>query len=206
MSVVIVDYGMGNLGSLTALVTRLQMPATIWSRGEPPADIDWVILPGVGSMRHAMDHLDERGLTQPLNRLYRANVPILGICLGMQLFFESSAEGGRGLGWIEGTVVPLQARRTPHMGWNTLITQPHPLLDTIGPADAFYFVHSYRVAPADDGLVFGRTDYEEPFPSVIIKPPLVGVQFHPELSSQTGRRLLQNYLERVIGDRYLAGN
>lgn len=200
MRTAIVDYGMGNLGSLTALLTRLEVSWTIWSGGEPPSDLDFVIFPGVGSMRPALDHLTQRGLAEPLDRLFRHDVPILGICLGLQLFFESSEEGGRGLGWIEGKVVPLAAERTPHMGWNTLmVDRPHPLFDQVGEEDAFYFVHSYRVAPADPRWVYARTDYDEAFPSVIIRPPLVGVQFHPELSSRTGRRLLQNYMEWVKG-------
>ncbi|MBX5466449.1 MAG: imidazole glycerol phosphate synthase subunit HisH [Firmicutes bacterium] len=199
MRAVVVDYGMGNLGSLLALLDRLGHEATVWRAGPPPARLDLLILPGVGSMAVAYQQLVARELLDPLGALYRQGVPTLGICLGLQLFFEASEEGnGRGLGWIPGRVVALKARRTPHMGWNTVRTRPHPLFAGLRPDAAFYFVHSYRVDPRDAQVVLGDTEYEgEWFPSVVSAPPLVGVQFHPELSGPVGRRWLENFWREV---------
>ncbi|MCL6562036.1 MAG: imidazole glycerol phosphate synthase subunit HisH [Firmicutes bacterium] len=200
MRALVVDYGMGNLGSLLALLERLHHQGVVWSHGTPPPGYDLVILPGVGSMQAAFDQLHERELLEPLLDLHRREVPILGICLGLQLFFESSEEGnGRGLGFLPGRVVALKANRVPHMGWNTVRFRAHPLFKGLTPSSAFYFVHSYRVAPEQGEIVYGETEYEQEwFPSVVVAPPLVGVQFHPELSGPVGRQWLDNYFREMV--------
>ena len=202
MRTAIVDYGMGNLGSLEAMAHRLDLESLIWRHGSLPKGADFVIFPGVGSLVNAMAELSQRALLGPLDAAYRQGVPILGICLGMQLLFESGEEGGTGLGWFSGTVPRLTASRTPHMGWNTVRpVRPTSLLaggpDASDPA--YYFVHTYAVRPADPALVLGATEYEgESFTSVVASGTVVGVQFHPELSGSAGRRFLQAYIEEVV--------
>jgi len=202
MHVAIVDYGMGNLGSLEAMAHRLDLEPLLWRQGPLPKGADWVIFPGVGSLLNATHELSQRGLTAPLEQAKQDGVPILGICLGLQLLFESGDEGGRGLGWFEGTVPRLQAARTPHMGWNTVrSTRPNPLLDSnSNPADpAYYFVHSYVVRPRHADLTLGETTYaNETFTSVVKDRAVVGVQFHPELSGSAGRRFIQSFIRQVV--------
>ncbi len=199
MQVAIVDYAMGNLGSLEAMAARIGHTAVLWRQGGLPPGTDWVILPGVGSLLNAVSELRRRALAGPLEQAYRDQVPILGICLGVQLFFESGEEGGHGLGWLEGTVPKLAAPRTPHMGWNTVALRPGtPLSDAFDREPAFYFVHSYSVLPADPTVIWGETDYGQRFASVIGRGALVGAQFHPELSGVEGRRFIEAFVRGVV--------
>jgi glutamine amidotransferase len=180
---------------------RLNLEAAVWRRGPLPPDIDWILLPGVGSMQTAMHELAARELLNPLEEAHRQQMPILGICLGLQLFFETGDEGGRGLGWIRGTVPRLQAKRTPHMGWNTV----HPRFESPLLAEkrndvdaAFYFVHSYAVKPEDPQVILAETTYAgETFASIVQESGLVGVQFHPELSGARGREFIQAFVKTV---------
>ncbi len=199
MQVAIVDYAMGNLGSLQALAARIAQTAVIWRQGELPHGTDWIILPGVGSLVNAVTELHRRGLANPLERAYRDQIPILGICLGVQLFFESGEEGGHGLGWLRGQVPKLAAPKTPHMGWNTVAFRPGtPLADQFASEPAFYFVHSYSVLPADPEVIWGETEYGQRFASVVGQGALVGAQFHPELSGAQGRRFIETFVRRVV--------
>lgn len=201
MQVAILDYGMGNIGSLEAMARRLGIDPIRWRQGPLPNGSDWVILPGVGSLFNAIEELSFRDLVGPLNAAYRQEVPILGICLGLQLLFEDGAEGGRGLGWLRGSVPPLSGRPTPHMGWNTVRAVRGNSL--IGPSSdwspAYYFVHSYVVQPDLSDVIWGETTYaNQSFVSVVKSGPLVGVQFHPELSGQAGRDFVQGFLKEVV--------
>ncbi len=199
MHVAIVDYGMGNLGSLEAMAHRLHLDPVIWRQGSLPKEADWVIFPGVGSLVHAIDELNRRDLTAPLDRVKRDGIPILGICLGLQLLFHAGDEGGHGLGWYDGTVPRLKASRTPHMGWNTVSPcRPSPFFPP-DVAPAYYFVHSYVVRPAEAHLAIGETEYAgETFTSAIAHNGVVGVQFHPELSGDAGRRFIQTFIREVV--------
>ena len=194
MEAVIIDSGGANLASLQFALERLGAQAVVSSDARAIAAAGRVILPGVGSAADAMQRLRRSGLAQLLPTLRQ---PVLGICLGMQLLFERSAEGATEcLGLLPGTVrrlEPTRGRPVPHMGWNQ-VTHPRqdPLLAGIEPGEYFYFVHSYA-APASP-VTIAAADYGEPVPAVVRRGNFWGTQFHPERSASAGARLLGNFL------------
>jgi len=191
---VIIDSGGANLASLQFALERLGARAIVSSDAREIAQAPRVVLPGVGSALDAMQRLRRSGLAALLPTLRQ---PVLGICLGMQLLFEQSAEGSTEcLGLLPGTVRRLQAapgRPVPHMGWNRL-TDPRrdPLLEGIPPGEYFYFVHSYAV-PASEVTLAG-VQYGEAVSAVVRRGNFWGTQFHPERSASAGARLLGNFL------------
>lgn len=195
----IVDYGMGNLGSIVNMFRKVGANARVSDDPDVLAGVAGLVLPGVGSFDHGMRNLDERGLLELLHaRALRERVPVLGLCLGMQLMTQRSEEGSLpGLGWIEGETVRFDLRRQPrlstvHMGWNTLETQrPHALLDGLPPQPRFYFVHSYHVACRHQRNVLATTTYAYPFASAIVEHNIVGLQFHPEKSHRFGMEIFR---------------
>lgn len=161
-------------------------------------DADAIILPGVGNFRKASRSLEAQQTV--IMEAISSGVPVFGICLGMQLFFEESEESeGRGLGIFEGKVVRLPNYvKRPHMGWNTLlISQPDGILSGIDENDYFYFVHSYYVNPRSREIVIAETEHGVRFASVIRRKNIIGVQFHPEKSGRPGKRVIQNFA-RII--------
>jgi glutamine amidotransferase len=194
--IALIDYGAGNLRSVQNALARLDAACTITSTPEDLAKARAIIFPGVGAAGPAMAGLRERGLDQAVTAAIRNGIPFLGICLGMQLLFEWSAEDGAAcLGVFPGTVERLQTKeKLPHVGWNTLEhVRPHPVLEGL-EGEAFYFVHSYVVVPRYPAVAAGETAYGVPFVSAIARQRLVGVQFHPERSGNAGLRLLENFL------------
>jgi imidazole glycerol-phosphate synthase subunit HisH len=196
--VVVIDSGGANLASLQFALARLGTTTTVSSDAARIGRASHVLLPGVGSAHDAMVRLEAAGLTRFIPTLTQ---PVLGICLGMQLLYQSSSEsagkdGTAGLGVIEGHVTRLTGapdRPVPHMGWNQVEpTTRDPLLDGIGSSDYVYFVHSYA-APVTDATL-ATTDYGQRFTSVVRKGNFRGVQFHPERSATVGARLLANFL------------
>jgi imidazole glycerol-phosphate synthase subunit HisH len=201
--ITIVDYGMGNLGSIRNMLSRLGVEATISSDAAAIGRADRLILPGVGAFDLAMENLEQRGLLPVLNdRVIDEKVPVLGICLGMQLFSTGSDEGTRpGLGWIDARSVRFEfpddgvRRRLPHMGWNSIrVRQSSGILDERHEDSRYYFVHSYHVRCNDPALVLATTEYGGlEFHSAVLKGNIVGTQFHPEKSHKYGMRLLANF-------------
>jgi len=194
----IVDYGMGNRRSVEKALTRVGARALISGDADALREAEGLILPGVGAFPEAMRNLRAAGLEDFLHERCTAAVPLLGICLGMQLLFERSTEreGAEGLGLLPGSVDRLEAggRRLPHIGWNLVGWQrPTPLSAGLPDPCGFYHVHSYVPRPEHAEDVVGRADYGEAFASVVARPPLYGVQFHPEKSSTHGLRLLENF-------------
>ena len=194
-TVVVVDHGAGNLVSisqgLAASGARVEIssdPATIATAGG-------VVLPGVGATATVMGGIIDSGLEETLQSL---QVPVLGICVGMQVLFDRSEEdGARGLGVIPGVVRRLEGTpRLPHIGWND-VDGSHPLL--IGTDHTFYFVHSYAPFPDDPDVIVGFTDYEDVFVSAVASGNYYGVQFHPERSGSAGLRLLANFVSLCAG-------
>ncbi len=198
MEIAVIDYGNGNLGSLLAALRRLNQDPHVVRTAQDIRDVDTLIFPGVGSLTKVIDRLKAHGLLSWLNEMHAAQRPILGICLGLQLFFDQGAEGGEGLHWLQGSVPEIHAPILPHIGWNTVESTSHPYLwkDITRPY-TFYFVHSYRITPENRSIIRGFTQYHETFPVAIEAPPLYGVQFHPELSGDSGARFLKNYLALV---------
>jgi glutamine amidotransferase len=195
--VAVIDYGNGNLGSLLSALKRLPVWAQVWQNPIDVGPVDAIIFPGVGALGSVIHHLEISGLRAILERHVERAHPVMGICLGMQLFFEDGAEGGPGLGWIAGSIPALKGRVLPHIGWNTV---SHSQVGNNGTKDpAYYFVHSYRVLPTNPEVIVGVTEYDgEVFPSIVRAPALYGVQFHPELSGATGHLLLSQWLREVL--------
>jgi imidazole glycerol-phosphate synthase subunit HisH len=202
-SVAILDYGMGNLRSVEKALGRVGAEAEITADRARVESADGVILPGVGAFPRAMSRVHEIGLDELVAGRVEAGVPVLGICLGMQLLFESSVEneGAGGLGLLGGIVGPLEANgyKVPHIGWSPVRWEhDSPLTEGLGEETPFYFVHSYAPRPASADDVLGSAAYGERFACAVERPPLYGVQFHPEKSSSAGLGLLANFV-RVCG-------
>ncbi len=196
MSLVIVDTGVANLSSVAFAFERLGVTAEISDDTARIATAERVILPGVGAAPYAMERIEAKGLLSTLQSLTQ---PVMGICLGMQLIFETLEEGGspvKGLGLVPGTVSALDTKGnpSPHMGWNTLTKRADdPILDGINDNDYAYFVHSFA-APISD-MTVAASDYGSPFSAIVRHKNVYGCQFHPERSSRVGAKILQNFLK-----------
>lgn len=199
--IAIIDYQMGNLRSVQKALERVGHTAIVTSDVRELERADRVILPGVGAFEDAIGELKRRDLVQPIRDLVAAGKPFLGICLGLQLLFDVSYEGGQfeGLGILRGKVVRFDLPhefKVPHMGWNQVaIRQPAPILNGIRDGSFFYFVHSYYVVPDDPRLVALETVYQHPFCAAVWRDNLFATQFHPEKSQADGLRLLKNFAE-----------
>ncbi len=208
MSVVVVDYGSGNLRSAAKALARAAAEggtdAAVTVSGEARAlsEAERIVLPGVGAFGDCMAALAERpGLADALiEAVIGRRRPFLGICVGMQLMASRGLEHGEfaGLGWLPGDVVrlaPGNGLKVPHMGWNELsIAEAHPLLAGIEDGAHMYFMHGYHLRTADQGAVLANADYGGPVTAMVAKDNLAGVQFHPEKSQAAGLRLLANFL------------
>jgi imidazole glycerol-phosphate synthase subunit HisH len=194
--IAIVDYGMGNRRSVEKALEHVGARPVITSDHDVIRSADGVVVPGVGAFPEAMRRFRAAGLDEVLAERAEAGVPVLGLCLGMQLLFEASEEheGATGLGLLAGRVTALKAARVPHIGWN-LVTfrRASRLVDGLGEAAAFYHVHSFICEPDDEGDVVGAGEYGAPFVSIVERGNVMGVQFHPEKSSRDGLRLLRNF-------------
>ena len=200
--IAVIDYGMGNLGSIIHSLKRIDVSATVTSDPKCVRTARKIILPGVGSFDRGMQNLKNNNLIPSLEEQILDNkVPVLGICLGMQLFSRWSDEGGvEGLGWIEAKTRRFNfcqekgRLKVPHMGWNAIRPGNHPLLSGITGDDRFYFVHSYHIGEINDEFIIGTTSYGYDFPSVICKDNIMGIQCHPERSHKSGIRILKNFM------------
>lgn len=197
MNLAILDYGMGNLRSVEKAAERVGASVVITSDPATVRSADGIILPGVGAFPRAMSRIRELGLDDLLLDEAAEGTPILGICLGYQLIFESTVElgGADGLGLLAGPVVqiPSGGRKVPHIGWAAVTWEkPSPLTDGLRPGEPFYFVHSFVPEPAAEE-VLGMSEYGGQFASVASRGNTYGVQFHPEKSSHAGLRLLENF-------------
>ena len=196
--IAILDYGMGNLRSVEKALERVGADAVRTPDVEVAGSADGLVLPGVGAFAMAMERIDELGFEPLIRERLAQGVPVLGICLGFQLLFESSTElgGARGLGLVEGPVSGLEADdlTVPHMGWEAVEwTAESELSAGIENGTPFYFVHSFVPRPSAEASVAGTAVHGERFACAIARPPLYGVQFHPEKSSAAGLRLLSNF-------------
>ncbi|HEY7150274.1 MAG TPA: imidazole glycerol phosphate synthase subunit HisH [Solirubrobacterales bacterium] len=197
-SIAILNYGMGNLRSVEKALERVGARAEVTSDPQAARAADGLILPGVGAFPAAMRRVRELELDVLVAERLGFGTPVLGICLGLQLLFERSTErgGAEGLGLVPGGVTPLEARglKVPHIGWEPVRWErSSELTDGLESETPFYFVHSFGVRPADSPDVLGTAEWGERFVCAIARPPLYGVQFHPEKSSAAGLRLLANF-------------
>ena len=197
MSVAVVDYGMGNRRSVEKAFEHVGAEVRVTGDHEAIRDADAVVVPGVGAFPEAMRRLSAAGLDGVIRERARHGTPVLGICLGMQLLFESSAEheGSAGLGLLPGEVTALEAPKLPHIGWNRVaLERPSGLTAGLGDAAAFYHVHSLVCRPSDPSDVIGTGEYGESFCSIVERENVFGAQFHPEKSSRDGLALLRNFV------------
>lgn len=218
--VTIIDYGIGNLRSIEKAFEQMDVEVL---RTDRPADLvqaERLVLPGVGAFGACIREIRRRRLEDPIRDAVQAGTPLLGVCVGMQLLFETGEERGthRGLELLPGRVVHFhradalsaaspssngrsepsapQELKVPHMGWNTITpTRESPLLKGVAPSTYFYFVHSYRALPAWPDDVLATATYGGPFPAIVGRENIYGVQFHPEKSQHAGLRLLKNFAE-----------
>lgn len=198
--ITIVDYGMGNLGSILNMFKRIGVKATVSSDPEHILKAEKILLPGVGAFGNAMARIDAIGVREALNDVaLQKRIPTLGICLGMQLLTDSSEEGGgvAGLGWIPARTARFElpaSFKVPHMGWNrVLLTQPSALTDGLADEPRFYFVHSYYVKVVEERNSILKADYGVQFDAAIQRDNIFGAQFHPEKSHRFGMKLLENF-------------
>ena len=200
MRAVIINYGVGNLFSIKRSLERAGFNVAISSDKRGLSGIDAIVLPGVGNFGAGAENI--KRIRNKLLELIEKGIPVLGVCLGMQLLFEESEESsGAGLRVLSGKVIKLPSSvRIPHMGWNTLKDiRPTDVLDGIGEEDYFYFAHSYYAAPANKDIIVAKTEYGVKFASVIAQKNIFGVQFHPEKSGKSGEQLIKNFLKIVKG-------
>ncbi len=197
--ITIIDYGVGNLASLQNACKYLEIPHQVTAKQSDIQNAEKLILPGVGAFRPAMERLETTGLKEPLLEKIAQGTPLLGICLGMQLLFTTSYEGGTwtGLDVIPGEVQRFEGvRKIPHMGWNSLYNVQQESLTAGLPADPYvYFVHSYYCMPSEPQDILARCQYGQEFCAAVHRDNVWGVQFHPEKSQEPGLRILQNFAE-----------
>jgi glutamine amidotransferase len=192
--VAIADYGAGNLRSVVSALTRAGARSTVTTDPGAVEDAELAVIAGVGHVESAARGLVRNGLDDAVRARVGAGRPTFGICVGMQLLFEESDEGGRGLSLLAGPVRRLRARRVPHMGWNTLdVHDGDGLLAGLARTDV-YFAHSYAAEPADQDVIAATVDHDGDVVAAVACGPLAGVQFHPERSGAAGARLLANVL------------
>lgn len=211
--IAVIDYGMGNLRSVSKALEHVAPGKTVTVTSDPAAiaNAERVVFPGQGAMPDCMRELEMRGLRNAVIAA-AADKPFLGICIGLQLLFEHSEEGdASGLGILPGKVTRFAAAdmhgadgsklKVPHMGWNQVYQQhataasSHPMWDGIDDGARFYYVHSYYVAPADAGLAAGYSEYPSRFTSAVSRDNIFAVQFHPEKSQHAGLKLLSNFVQ-----------
>lgn len=195
----IVNYGAGNLKSVKKAFDFLGQENTILSSANEIGAIDRLVLPGVGSFGYAMEKIVEGGFFVLLKEWIESNRPFLGICLGLQLLFESSEESQNteGLSYFKGECMKFHEKRVPQIGWNSIrIEKEDMLFKGISSGEFFYFVHSYYVVPEKDEVIMAKTNYGAVYTSVARRGNVYGVQFHPEKSGRAGLLLLRNWVEK----------
>lgn len=204
MTIAIVDYGMGNLHSVSKAVERLGYEGILTGDADEILRADGVLLPGVGAFGDAMEHLQNSGLDNVIRNVASSGKPLLGICLGMQLLFDGSEEYGdhKGLSLLPGKAVLFAGGnyKVPHMGWNKLeyVQQDSPLFEGLEEGHV-YFVHSYHVLAERTEDLLAITDYEHPVTAIVGRDNVFGMQFHPEKSGDLGMALLRNFLAIAEG-------
>jgi glutamine amidotransferase len=200
----IINYGMGNLRSIQHKLSKIDIDANISNKAEEIENAKFLILPGVGHFARGMENLNDLGLVPVLNEMVlERHVPVLGICLGMQLLSEFSEEGdAKGLGWIQGATKLFRLEngfKVPHIGWKSMSFKGHPILDGVERDQRFYFVHSYHFTCQREEDVLMRAAYGgQEFVAAVLKGNILGTQFHPEKSHRRGMELIRNFYRHAV--------
>ena len=205
--VAVVDYGAGNLVSIRNALRQLGADVSVAESPDGLTGAEVILVPGVGASEAAMGRLRRQRLVEPIVERVRAGTWYIGICLGLQLLFETSHEdGAQMLGLLEGDVEVIpDAPSLPHIGWNRLeLQRPHPVLEGLADGMPAYFVHSYVPVPADPEVVVAETEHGGRFASLVARERILGFQFHPERSGSDGLRMLRNTLTLIAADRPVA--
>jgi glutamine amidotransferase len=195
----VIDYGVGNIGSLTWALKKQGIEVTVSRDQSVLEKCDGLLLPGVGAFRDGIENIDKYGLRDFIKGFAATGKPVIGICLGMQLLYEEGKENGsyKGLGLIKGSIEKINADRLPHMGWNELTkASDDQLLKDIESGDHVYFVHSYYAVSSGEEIV-AYTDYGNKIPAIVRSGNVIGFQFHPEKSGGIGEQLIRNLKEVV---------
>ncbi len=201
--IAIVDYNMGNLASVQNAFAKLGKNTTVVDNPLDFSKYDKLVLPGVGAFGDAMDHLRERNMVNAIKEFAKSGKPMIGICLGMQLLFESSEEFGQheGLGLIKGHVKAFdelkfsKSLKVPHMGWNRVFTKEHLLFHGVDKNHYLYFVHTFHVTCKDANDIIGETEYGYKFTSAVAHDNIMGIQPHPEKSHKNGLKIIENFIK-----------
>lgn len=200
--IAIIDYGMGNIHSVQKAVEKFTDKVVVVSQAQGLEDADKIILPGVGAFADAALELKNRNLSAAILKQIKNKKIFLGICLGMQLLFSESSEGGKskGLNLLSGKVKRfenLADLKVPHIGWNQLIIKNNvcPLLNGVDEGSFAYFCHSYYAEPKDEGVIAASCEYGVEFPALVWKENIYGLQFHPEKSQKVGLKILENFVK-----------
>jgi len=204
VQVAVVDYGAGNLISIRNALRLLGAEVSVAERPDQLQGAEVILVPGVGASEAAMGRLRRQGLVEPIVDRVRNGTWFVGVCLGMQLLFETSDEdGARMLGLLEGDVKRIRdAPSLPHIGWNRLwFKRPHQVHEGLPDGTPAYFVHSYVPVPADPDVIIAETEHGSRFTSLVAKDRIIGFQFHPERSGQDGIQMLRNTLDLIAADR-----
>lgn len=203
--IALIDYGSGNLRSVSKALEHEGADVRLVDSPAALSGVDAVVLPGVGAFGDCVRNLRERGLWDPINAWLASGKPFLGICLGYQLLFDSSEEtpGVKGFGFFPGKVKRFREKglKIPHMGWNTLDRNDHPLWRGLPANPYVFFVHSYFPVPDDPSIITSRTTYGETFAASVARGNVAAVQFHPEKSQETGLAILRNFIRSLPAAR-----
>lgn len=198
----VLHYGSGNVKAITNIYKRLNIACGTASTAQELSTASKVIVPGVGAFDQVMTLLEQSGMVDTLNRMVlKDRVPVLGVCVGMQVMAQSSEEGDLdGLGWISGSVKLMDTSgldhrpKLPHMGWNTIaLSRPHSIVEGVDPDKGFYFLHSYRFVCSDEDSVLATSRYGDDFTAAIVSDSIFGFQFHPEKSHANGIAVFRNF-------------
>ena len=192
MSIVIIDYGAGNIQSIANVLDKLNADYTISSDAKEILNADKIIFPGQGSFAQAMDNLNKKSLVEPIKEAINKQIPFLGICLGLQILFEKSEEAPNvnGLGIFEGEVKKFRNGKTPQIGWNKVFPKDNEFLKE----DFYYFVNSFYVEPKDESIIYAVSDYHGKYCCAVKKDNLIAVQFHPEKSAQLANDFFETFI------------
>ncbi|MBC8180574.1 imidazole glycerol phosphate synthase subunit HisH [candidate division KSB1 bacterium] len=197
--IAIIDYGAGNLKSVKKAFDHLKVNSKVISSAREWSGFDKLVLPGVGAFGAAAQRLNKAGFIELTKEWLIADKPFLGICLGLQLLFESSTESTDidGLGFFKGKCVRFQQGKVPQIGWNQIqLKKDSKLLDGITENSFFYFLHGYYIQPENEDIITANTEYGITYPSIVSKGNVYAVQFHPEKSGDVGLQLLKNWVEK----------